>query len=347
MIGAVRRALRLQDVAEAAGVSLATASRSLSGSNGVSPALAARVRAVADELGYVANIHARSLAGGSTSSIGLVVHEIGDPYFTEIAAGVMDVGEQHGLMVQVRQTRRDPDHELAQIRALVANRVDGILIAGSGYVDPRAEQAVRRQLEAFRSAGGRVAVIGRHHLGVDAVLPDNIAGGRTIAEHLLELGHRRVAILAGSRGLTTIADRLAGIAEAVEAAGGAPEDWPVIEAAFTRQGGKDAALRLLDDRADVTAVIALNDDMAIGALSVLRASGVSVPGDMSVAGFDDIEVATDIAPSLTTVRLPMREMGELALSLALSAPAARPRRRTTGHQLMVRDSTAAPRSQAV
>lgn len=339
--------VRLQDVAEAAGVSLATASRSLSGSNGVSPALAERVRAVADELGYVVNAHARSLAGGATSSIGLVVHEIGDPYFTEIAAGVMGLGEQLGLMVQVRQTRRDPDLELAQIRALVANRVDGILIAGSGYVDPAAEQPARRQLEAFRNAGGRVAAIGRHHLGVDAVLPDNIAGGRTIAEHLLGLGHRRVAIAAGSAALTTIADRLAGVGEALAAAGRRPDEWPVVEAAFTRQGGKDAARQVLAGHPDVTAIIALNDDMAIGALSALRASGVAVPAEVSVAGFDDIEVAEDLAPSLTTVRLPMREMGEMALTLALSAPAARPRRRTTGHQLVVRDSTAPPRSREV
>lgn len=343
MIRAVKRSLRLQDVADAAGVSLATASRSLSGSNGVSPELAERVRAVADDLGYVANVHARSLAGGSTSSIGLVVHEIGDPYFTEIAAGVMGLGEQHGLMVQVRQTRRDPDNELAQVRALVANRVDGIIIAGSGYVDPAVEQPARRQLDAFRQAGGRVAAIGRHHLGVDAVLPDNRAGGRTIAEHLLGLGHRRVAILTGSRALTTISDRLAGVDEALAAAGRRHGDWPVVEAAFTRQGGKDAARRVLDEHADVTAMFALNDDMAIGALSVLRAGGVAVPGEMSVAGFDDIEVAEDIAPSLTTVRLPMREMGEMALTLALGPPAARPRRRTTGHELVVRDSTARPR----
>lgn len=344
MIGpTMTRSLRLQDVAEAAGVSLATASRSLSGSNGVSPALAARVRAVADELGYVANAHARSLAGGSTSSIGLVVHEIGDPYFTEIAAGVMGLGEQHGLMVQVRQTRRDPANELAQIRGLVANRVDGIIIAGSGYVDPAVELPARRQLEAFRNAGGRAAAIGRHHLGVDAVLPDNRAGGRTIAEHVIGLGHRRVVVLSGSRELTTIADRLAGIGEALAAAGRDSDAWPVVEAPFTRQGGKEATRRVLAEHPDATAIVALNDDMAIGALSVLRASGVAVPGQISVAGFDDIEVAEDLAPSLTTVRLPMREMGEMALSLALSPPASRPRRRATGHQLVVRDSTARPR----
>lgn len=337
------RSLRLQDVAEAAGVSLATASRSLSGSDGVSAALAARVRAIADDLGYVANVHARSLAGGPTSSVGLVVHEIGDPYFTEIAAGVMSVGDRHGLMVQVRQTGRDPANELAQVRALVANRVDGIIIAGSGYVDPAVEHPARQQLDAFRRSGGRVAVIGRHHLGVDAVLPDNRAGGRSLADHVLGLGHRRVVILAGSPALTTIDDRVAGIGEALAAAGWKAGDWPVVEAAFTRQGGKDATRQVLAEHADVTAIVALNDDMAIGALSVLRSERVSVPGDMSVAGFDDIEVAEDLAPSLTTVRLPMRRMGELALELALSPPAARPRRRTTGHELVVRDSTAAPR----
>jgi LacI family transcriptional regulator len=151
-----------------------------------------------------------------------------------------------------------------------------------------------------------------------------------------------VAILAGSPALTTVADRLAGIDDALVAAGRPPGVWPVVEAAFTRHGGKEAARRVLAEHADVTAVVALNDDMAIGALSALRAAGVSVPADISVAGFDDIEVAEDLAPSLTTIRLPMRQMGELALELALSAPAARPRRRTTSHELVVRDSTAAP-----
>jgi LacI family transcriptional regulator len=334
--------LRLQDVAEAAGVSLATASRSLSGSSGVSESVAERVREVARSMGYVANVHARSLAGGSSRSVGLVVHEIGDPYFTEIASGVLRVGAREGLTVQICHTGRDPQRELDQIRTLIANRVGAIVVAGSGFVDPAMQAVAKADLQAFQKAGGRVAVIGRHHLGADAVLPDNQKGGRAIAEHLLALGHRRIAVATGSRALTTIADRLAGVHEAFDAAGLSFNEVPIVEAEFTRAGGRAAAERILAEHPEVTAVLALNDDMAVGVLSVLRSRGIAVPEQMSVAGFDDVAVAQDLSPSLTTVRLPMTEMGEQALLLALKEPSTRPRRRHAGHEVVARDSTAAP-----
>lgn len=336
------RTLRLQDVAEAAGVSIATASRSLSGATGVSPSVAERVREVARSLGYVANVHARSLAAGTSRSVGLVVHEIGDPYFSEIASGVLRVAAPAGLTVQICHSGRDPERELEQIRTLVAGRVGAIIVAGSGFVDPGVQAGARADLQAFRASGGRVAVIGRHHLGVDAVLPDNHGGGRAAAAHLLGLGHRRIAVVTGSRRLTTIADRLAGVEEALAEAGQRCADVPVVEAEFTRAGGKQAADRVLTEHPDVTAVLALNDDMAIGVLSVLRSRGIAVPDRVSVVGFDDVAVAQDLAPSLTTVRLPMVEMGEKVLELALADRSSRPRRRRVSHELVVRDSTAAP-----
>jgi LacI family transcriptional regulator len=336
--------VRLIDVAEAAGVSIATASRALAGASGVSPSVAERVRAVADDLGYVVNPHARSLAGGATRMIGLVVHEIGDPYFSEIASGVLRVASQEGLTVQICHTGRDPVVELLQIRGLVANRVGGILVAGSGFVDPMMEADVRTELQRYVAGGGRVAVIGRHHLGVDAVLPDNLEGGRAIVEHVLGLGHRRLAFVSGSLRLTTVADRLEGMHEALQDAGIKPDSVPVIEAEFTRDGGRWCAQRLLEDHPDTTAVVALNDDMAIGCLSELRRAGVVVPDQMSVTGFDDVAVAGDVAPGLTTVRLPMGEMGARALALALKERGARPRRQRMRAELVVRASTGpAPR----
>jgi LacI family transcriptional regulator len=334
--------LRLQDVAEAAGVSIATASRSLSGAPGVSEVVAERVRVVARRMGYVANIHARSLAAGTSRSVGLVVHEIGDPYFSEIASGVLRIGAREGLTVQICHTGRDPERQLEQIRMLVANRVGALIIAGSGFVDQGLQAAAKADLQSYRAAGGRVAVIGRHHLGVDAVLPDNRKGGRAIAEHVLGLGHHKVAIATGSRALTTIIDRLAGVEDAFRTNGLAFADVPVIEAEFTRDGGKAAAEQILADHPDVTAVMALNDDMAIGILSVLRAWDIAVPERVSVSGFDDVAVAQDLAPSLTTVRLPMTAMGEQALELALKDPTVRPRQRVARHELVVRDSTAPP-----
>ncbi len=330
---------RLIDVAVAAGVSIATASRALAGASGVSPTVAEQVRRVAADLGYVTNMHARSLAGGTTGAIGLVVHEIGDPYFSEIASGVLRVASEEELTVQICHTGRDPDTELRQVRNLVTNRVGAILIAGSGFVDPEIEAPVRDELEHYAKSGGRVAVIGRHHLRADTIQPDNTEGGRLIAEHVLGLGHRRLALLSGSLGLTTVADRVLGVHEAMRAAGVDPADVPVVEEEFTRDGGRAGARRILDEHPETTAVLALNDDMAIGCLSELRQARITVPGRMTVTGFDDVAVAGDLSPGLTTIRLPMSDMGARALALALKEPGARPRRQRIAAELVVRGSS--------
>ncbi|MGS2617759.1 LacI family DNA-binding transcriptional regulator [Micromonospora sp. LZ34] len=331
--------MRLVDVAERAGISLATASRALSGRNGVSEQVANRVRQVSKDLGYVANPYARTLAGGASSTVGLVVHQVDDPYSSEIAGGVIQVAAEEGLLVQICHSGRDPHEELRRLRHLIAQRVGIILIAGSGYSDIRIEAEARAELSEFQSQGGRVAVIGRHALGADAVLPDNEAGGRTLAEHLLELGHRRIAVAAGTARLTTVADRLAGVSSALRQHGLSLDRLPVVPSDFTRDGGRLAAEQILRDHSETTAIIAVNDTMAIGVLSTLRAHHIPVPERMSVVGFDDVSVAADLAPSLTTIRLPMTDMGRMALTLALKPRSTRPRRRATGHELVVREST--------
>lgn len=331
---------RLIDVARAAGVSIATASRALAGTPGVRPAVADAVRRHADELGYVANVHARTLAGGHSRTVGLVVHEIGDPYFSEIASGLLRLADAEGLALQICHTGRDPQAELRHIRTLAAHRVTAIVVAGSGFVDPAVEEPTRRELERYAANGGRVAVIGRHHLGSDAVLPPNEEGGRAVAQHLVDLGHRRVAVVTGSPELSTVADRLAGARSALADAGIDVAGVPVLEGPFTRDGGRECARRLLAEHPATTAVLALNDDMAIGCLSVFREAGISVPGRISVTGFDDVAVAVDLSPPLTTFHLPMAQMGEDALTLALKEPATRARRHRVQGTLVVRGSTA-------
>jgi LacI family transcriptional regulator len=336
--------LRLVDVAERAGVSLATASRALAGRDGVSEAVANRVREISRELGYVANPYARTLAGGASSTVGLVVHQVDDPYFSEIAGGVIEIAGEQGLLVQICHSGRNPHHELAQIRHLVAQRVGIIIVAGSGYRDSRAEGDVKAELSAFQRQGGRVAVIGRHALGVDAVLPDNEAGGLALGNHLLDLGHRRIGVAAGTDTLTTVADRLAGVASAMRGHGLSMSDLVVVHGDFTREGGRVAAEQIMREHPETTAIIALNDAMAMGVLSMLRELRIPVPEKVSVVGFDDVSVAADLAPGLTTIRLPMTDMGRMALEMALKPQPARPRRRSTGHQLIVRDSTARART---
>lgn len=336
-MSAAQRPVRLSDVAAAAGVSLATASRALNGQNGVSPALAETVSGVARALGYVANVHARTLAGGATSVIGLIVHEIDDPYFSEIAAGVIRSAAAQNLMVQVSHSGRDPEQELHQINALVAQGVDAIIIAGSGYTDPRQEARAQEVLTAYQERGGRAAVIGRHHLAVDAVLPDNRAAGAAAAQHLVDLGHRDVLVAAGAPGLTTVADRLAGAFSALEPAAVRTSVW---HDGFSLQGGARTARRIGRSAGRPTAVLALSDVMAIGVLQEVRRKGLAVPGDVSVMGIDDIAVAQSIAPALSTVALPLREMGRAAFGMVQRPVAAQPRRRLVPARLVVRDSTA-------
>lgn len=336
---AERRAtqVRLTDVASRAGVSLATVSRSLTGTPGVSEAVAERVRAVAADMGYVVNQHARSLAGGGSTAVGLLVSNIGDPYFSEIARGVIEVAADAGRTVQIAQAT-DDESVLAQVRLLRVQRVGAILLAGSGR-EPATDARVDAELVGFARDGGRVAVVGRHTLAVDAILPDNVEAGRALGRHLASLGHARVGVVAGPADLTVVTDRLTGVRDEL---GG--RITRVEHAEFGRAGGVAAAHRILDSGTPVTAIVALNDLMAIGVLAVLRDRGIDVPGEMSVVGCDDIDVAGDLSPALTTVRLPMAEIGAGAMRLLLAAEADEARVERTSHELILRASSAPPAS---
>ncbi|MEX1079622.1 MAG: LacI family DNA-binding transcriptional regulator [Homoserinimonas sp.] len=332
------------DVAAKAGVSLATASRAMTGRDGISKELALHVQSIAAELGYVANAHARSLAGGVATSIGLVVHEIGDPYFAEIASGVLRVAADRSRLVQISHADRTPASELQQVRMMRSHLVGAIIIAGSGYTDTSLESALARELRDYEHDGGRVAAIGRHDLPVDAVLPDNEAAGYSLGRHIRDLGHHRIGVVCGPALLNTVSDRLSGFLRAMEDTGLNTGRLSLCTGEFTREGGVSSTYELLAKDPGLTAIVALSDAMAVGVLHALRERGVRVPDKISVAGIDDITLAADVAPSLTTVRLPMSTMGALAVELILLPPASRPRRKHTGHELVVRDSTCpAPR----
>lgn len=330
---------RLADVATAADVSLATASRVLSGNDRVSPALRERVLAAAQQLKFVPNAHAQALARADTSTVGLMVHDVSDPYFSEIARGVLRVASDNNLMALISNSFRDPERELTYVQALRAQRVSAIVLTGSGFRDPEHRERAAAELQAFEATGGRVALVGRHELPVDAILPDNRGGAREMGRYLLSLGHRRIGVISGPTTLTTVEDRLTGLREALAEGGVELSPSRVAEGDFSRDGGHEATYELLDTDPELTAIFALNDSMAIGALAALRARGVHVPEDVSVVGFDDIPQTVDVTPSLTTVRLDMEGMGALAMDLALREPAARPRRRRMTSELVMRDST--------
>ena len=315
----------LQQVADAAGVSLATASRVLNGSaRTVNPDLSAHVKEVATRLRYVSHGPAQALARATTSLVGLLVHDVNDPYFSAIAAGAMRVARERDLLVMVANTYRDPELELDYITRLGAQRARAILVAGSPPVDSGAAEALRERLEDYAAGGGRVVTIGDQGPAIDAVLPENAAGGRAAARHLIELGHREIGVIPGPAGLVTVADRLAGFTGALQDSG---VDTRTVEAAgdFTREGGYQAAQRLLAQRPEVTAVFALSDLMAVGALAALREAGRRVPADVSLIGFDDLPICADLTPALTTVRVDTEGMGEQAMRMVVAgAPSAEP-----------------------
>jgi LacI family transcriptional regulator len=333
----------LADVARRAGVSQATASRIINGSNKlVTEELRARVLRAVEELQYVPNAHAQLLARAQRTAVGVIVHDVSDPYFAEITRGLQKVATEYGRLVIICNSYRDPDRELEYVELLRAHQVAAIILAGSGYHDATFTRSLNMKLEAYVRTGGRVSVIGRHELHGDSVMPDNETGGYLIGVEMFELGHKRVGVVAGPKVLTTTTDRLAGLRRAAREHGRTLAPKRIVYADFDRDSGAAAAAELLDANPDLTAIIALNDSMAIGVLSLLRSRGIAVPEQMSVAGFDDMPIARDVTPPLTTVRLPLAEMGARAMSLALEAAAGTAPRVERAEVDVVRRESAGP-----
>jgi len=336
-------AVTLNDVAIAAGVSLATASRAINGSQdrSVRPELRDRVLRAAAELDYSPNAHAQAMVRGTTTSVGLVVHDIADPYFSSIAAGVMNAAAERGLSVTMASTARDPDKELEYVTLMRRQRVQAIILAGSRVDDAAATSALSAELDRFHTGGGLSAVVSQQALPTDTVDIDNVNGAQDLARALHELGHRRFAVLAGRQELLTAQDRLAGFRAGLAEFGITLPETHIITSAFTRDGGHDGALELLRRELDVTCVYAVNDVMAVGAMAALREQGLELPQDMAMAGFDDIATLRDITPGLTTVRIPLEEIGARALDLALQPPGSQgaPRVHRVRGEVVFRDST--------
>ncbi|MET9020534.1 LacI family DNA-binding transcriptional regulator [Actinopolymorpha sp. NPDC004070] len=312
----------LGDVARRAGVSLATASRVLNGSTRrVNEDLRVVVLKAAEELGYTPNLHAQAVARGTSSTVGLVMHDIADPYFSAIASGVMRVADERGLIVTLGTTSRNPNRELQYVAMMRAQRARAVILAGTRTADKEQTERLAAEVTAFRRSGGRVACVSQHKLPADTVLPENRAGARELAVKLAELGHRRFGVLAGPRPLLTARDRLAGFKAGLAEKGVQLAPDSIVEGPFTRDGGYQAARELIARGLGVTCVFAVNDVMAVGAMAACRDEGVDIPRDLSIAGFDDIQTLRDLVPPLTTVRLPLEEMGVRAAELALELDA--------------------------
>jgi LacI family transcriptional regulator len=335
----------LADVARRAGVSAATVSRIVNGSPKiVSDELRERVLRAVQELQYVPNAHAQLLARSHRTTVGVIVHDMSDPYFAEITRGLQRVASEQDRLVIICNSYRDPERELEYVELLRAHQVEAIILAGSGYHDPVFTKSLNAKLSAYMGTGGRVSVVGRHKIAGDAVMPANEQGGYLIGSAVFSLGHQHVGVVAAPKQLTTTTDRLAGLRRAAREHRRVLPSRRIEYASFDRDGGATATATLLDADPRLTAIVALNDTMAIGALSVLRSRGLTVPGDVSVVGFDDMPIAQDVTPALTTVRLPLVEIGARAIGLALDALHPNPRVEEVPATVVHRESLAPPRT---
>lgn len=338
-----RASVTLTDVATRAGVSTATASRVLNDSSyAVSEELRERVLEAARELHYTPNAHARAIARGASDTVGLVVHDIADPYFSAIAAGVTAEAEAQGMVVLLANTRRDPDLELQYVTMLTAQNARAVIIAGSRSTRRSDAEQLREEIERFCARGGHVACISQNRLGTDTVRPQNAQGARALARELARLGHRRYAVLAGPGNLLTARDRVSGFRSGLSDEGVPADAVQVIQGPFTRDGGYEVAEKLVADGLDASCVFAVNDVMAVGAMAAFHSAGMSVPDDVSVAGFDDIATLRDLVPPLTTVHLPLEDMGRQAARLALEPESSgKARVVDVGGDVILRQSTRA------
>lgn len=330
-------AVNLKRIAEEAGVSVATASRVLSGSDyPVKEDLRARVLQVADELDYVPNANARGLLSGRSHTVGVLVGDVADPFFSGMIGGIHEVADKAGYMVTVVNTYRQPGNELSTIRRLREQRVDVMIIAASGLMDRIHASGMQKSLEAFVQGGNSAVLIGHHEMpGLKAsrIHYDNRLAGRQVAEHLHELGHRRIALITGDRRLLSTHDRVEGFRDVFGDALATHETAP------TRDGGYSAAESILEAKLDVTAIASTADQMAFGVLARLRDAGIDVPGEMSVTGFNDIEFARDTVPALTSAHLPLAELGRRAMDFGLQGLDGEPLEAEVAPELAVRGST--------
>jgi len=298
--------MTIKDVAERAGVGIATVSRTLHGSSQVSPETAARVLKVVEELGYRPNSNAQSLASGHSRMLGLVVSDITNPFFPELIKGFEDVALLNGYDVLVASTNYDPVRTAQCVQRMIERKTDGVAIMTSEVDASLKDSLSRRKVPLVFLDLGRVGKL------VSNVRIDYGAGIGQAVEHLTGLGHHRIAFISGPGHLASARERRDAFLSRLEDPSLAPCEILIEEGNHRVDGGLEAMLRLLDRAPWPTAVVASNDLTAIGAMRAIRQRGLRVPEDISVVGFDDIQMAEYTEPPLTTVRLLRTEVARLA-----------------------------------
>jgi len=307
----------------------------------VSPELRAKVEASAAALGYATNLLAQGIARGLSETVAVVVGSIADPYFAGIVAGVTEVAEASGMVVTIITTGGDREREASALLALKGQRPRHLIMTVSRSLDPQVEEHVADELRAYERMGGTVVFVGSGLPGFRGLVVAGDAAAGRLARALIGRGYRRFAVLTGPAHLEVPVHRARGFIEVVEEAGGEVPERFRVASPINRHSGREAMRAVLSAGDPPECVFAIADVLAVGAVSAIREAGLEPGRDIGVAGFDDVELLEDMNPSLTTVHLPLVELGARAVRLAAEQA---PRVEHIEAEVMLRASTPGPTS---
>lgn len=334
------------DVAKKANVSITTVSRVLNGSSHpVSEETRARVLEAAEVLNFSPSALAQAMVTRATRIVGVIIGDAMDPYFATIVRGVEDVAREHGYLVIVCNSDRVPEIELQYLQTLGSYRVDGVIFAGGGLTDDKYRRQVSQALESFYSRGAVCVSLAKHLFSSFSVLVDNEQVIRDAMTYLIGLGHRAIAYISGPKLLTTTQLRLNGYKSALEAHGLPVQPELIMDGDYKYESGLRAAKAIMALPVKPTAVLASNDLMGIGCLVGLRELGCRIPQDISVMGIDDIATAQAVDPPLTTMALPLYDLGSIGMESLIKLrhkELADHHERILPYRLVIRRSTTAP-----
>jgi DNA-binding LacI/PurR family transcriptional regulator len=334
----------IKDIAKRAGVSHSTVSRALRGSPLISDDTTERVRLIAQEMGYHPSAAARSLKTNQTKALGVIVRNIDDPFFSEILQGIEDIAQGEGYSLFISSSQNETDREKMIVNAMREHRVDGVIICSTAFSSSQSREFVEHSVPIV-VVNNQAAEDYRY-----AIHHDDVDGSRQIARHLIDLGHRRIAYLGNSISGRTTLDRQSGYKQEMEAAG-----FPVLKEYIHEVPGGEPEHGLVGLNHFLalpmrpTALMCYNDMMAIGVLKGLQQSGVRVPEEISVTGFDNIVLSAYTHPPLTTFDQPKHYIGAEAtrLLLGMLGPDSEKdttdlKRQTLKGRLLIRSSTKNP-----
>jgi len=337
--------MSIRDVAKRAKVSIATVSRAINNPGTVDPKTVARVRRAVEELNYFPDSHARSLVSGRSRILGLIVSDITNPFFPELVKGFEHVALRQGYEIMLGSTNYESTRMALCVRRMLERKVEGVAIMTSEMDQHLVEQLVRRNIPSVFLDVGSVRPY------ISNIQVDYASGIRQAVNHLLQLGHSRIGFISGPLGLKSAHIRRQAFLECLKDTGTLQDNEMVTEGDHTIDGGLEAMTRLLERPTFPSAVLTSNDLTAIGAMRAVRRKGLTVPGDVSIIGFDDIHFAAFTEPPLTTVALSRWELAESAFSaLMRHIEPKKPDQPVRGEDytvvpaLIIRQSTAEPRA---